>query len=231
MRVFLAGATGAIGRRLIPLLHERGLSIIGTTRSPAKAEALAAAGVTPVVVDMLDAAAVFRAVAEARPDVVMHQLTDLPRVFAPEALEAGRLRTARLREEATPYLIGAALAAGVRRVIVQSICFVYAPGPRPHLETDPLASPSIQAMESGVLSTAGIEAVILRYGRFWGPDTWSDMPAGDAPLHVDAAAGAAVLAVGRGAAGVYNIAEDDGTVSIAKARRELGFDPGFRLPV
>jgi len=125
------------------------------------------------------------------------------------------------------------VAAGARRVVAQSIAFVYAPGRTPHDEDDPLVpGPStngVRALESAVTGTDGIAGVVLRYGRFYGPGTWTPVPEGAAPLHVDAAAQAALLALDRGPAGVYNIAEDDGAVSIEKARRELGFDPAFRL--
>ncbi|HVZ64736.1 MAG TPA: NAD(P)-dependent oxidoreductase [Lacunisphaera sp.] len=228
MRIFLAGATGAIGRRLVPLLLGAGHDVTGSTRSREKAGELSRRGITPVVVDMFDQAGVRRALAEARPEILIHQLTDLPKVFDPAQMEAARARNARLRAETTPVLLEAARQAGVRRAIVQSICFVYAPGRVPHDETDPINSPSVQVLEDTTLRTPGIDGVVLRYGRLWGPGTWADNP-GEAPnLHVDAAAHAALLAITRGAPGVYNIAEDDGAVTITKAVRELGFDPGFR---
>jgi nucleoside-diphosphate-sugar epimerase len=161
---------------------------------------------------------------------VIHQLTDLPQVFDPAAMDAARARNARLREEATPHLMRAAQAAGARRAIVQSICFVYASGPEPHVEADAIDSPSVRAMEASALGTARVEGVVLRYGRLWGPGTWTDVPQGPAPLHVDAAAHAALLAITRGSPGVYNVAEADGAVATAKAERELGFDANFRLP-
>lgn len=191
---------------------------------------LAALGVEPVVVDMFDAEAVMRAVVAARPDIVIHQLTDLPKKFDPAAMPAARERNARLRAEATPILMRAARSAGVRRVVVQSICFAYAGSQTPHLESEAIASPGVSAMESAALNTAGVDGVILRYGRLWGPGTWADTPSGlTAPLHVDAAAHAAFLAITRGPPGIYNVAEDDGTVLTTKARTELGFDPNFRL--
>ena len=136
--------------------------------------------------------------------------------------------------------MAAARAAGARRLIAQSIAFAYADGPEPHAETDALAAgegdePSavsvrgVRALEAAVMNVSGIEGVVLRYGRLYGPGTWNT-PNARAPLHVDAAARAALLAVTRGTPGIYNIAEDDdGAVSVAKARRELGFDPAFRL--
>src|SRR5206468_2704377 len=113
-------------------------------------------------------------------------------------------------------------------VIVQSICFCYAGNQLPHLESDAIDSPSVSTMESAALNTTGIEGVVLRYGRLWGPGTWADTPSGlAAPLHVDAAAHAAFLAITRGPPGIYNVAEDDGTVSTMKARSQLSFSPAF----
>ena len=143
-----------------------------------------------------------------------------------------------LRIEGTRNLMAAAQAAGVRRVVAQSIAFIYAPGPKPHREGDPLDESEAQrmtvsgvvALEDSVLKTPGIDGVVLRYGRLYGPGTWFAAASGTGPLSTDAAAHAALLAVSRGAPGIYNIAEDDGALSIEKARRELGFDPGFRMP-
>jgi nucleoside-diphosphate-sugar epimerase len=231
MRVFLAGAAGAIGRRLVPLLLQAGATVVGTTRSPEKAATLRSAGIEPVVLDMLQAEAVRRAVQVARPEVVIHQLTDLPAVFDEAALAAARPRNARLRAVATPILMQAARDAGVRRVIVQSICFVYAGGTPPHRETDVVTAPGVVEMESAALGTPPVEGVVLRYGRLWGPGTWANRPDGlVAPLHVDAAAHAALLAISRGAPGVYNVAESDGFVDTSAAVQQLDFDPSFRLP-
>jgi nucleoside-diphosphate-sugar epimerase len=120
---------------------------------------------------------------------------------------------------------------------VQSVAFSYAPGGEPHPETDPLnlADPTraitvkgAAVMEQEVLAAAGFDAIVLRYGLLYGPGTWYETPQRKPALHVDAAAQAALLAVTRGAAGIYNIADDDGAVSITKARAALGFDPEFR---
>ena len=231
MRIFLAGAAGAIGRRLVPLLQGAGATIIGTTRSPEKAAALRDAGVEPVIVDMFDADAVHRAVQAAQPDFVIHQLTDLPAISDPDALAAARPRNARLRAVVTPILMQAAKAAGAQRAVVQSIGFVYAGGISPHRESDPVVAPGVVELETATLGTQGIEGVVLRYGRLWGPGTWASRPTGlAAPLHVDAAAHAALLALTRGSPGIYNIAENDGTIDTTKAVQQLGFDPSFRLP-
>lgn len=237
MRVFVAGLSGAIGRRLMPLLREAGHDVTGMTRSAAVAREFEAAGVRAVVADVFDADALKRAVVDARPEIVMHQLTDLPRVLADEAqLAAAYPRNARIRTEGTRNLVAAANAASARRFIVQSAAFAYAPGHQPHVETDPLnlvdgpRLVTVRAaadMERQVLES-GMEPVVLRYGLLYGPGTWSDGPARKPPVHVDAAAHAAVLAL-TGKPGIFNIADDDGTVSIDKARREWWFDPGFRL--
>jgi nucleoside-diphosphate-sugar epimerase len=239
VRIFLAGASGAIGRRLTPLLLAAGHSVTGTTRSGDRAAELRARGVEAVVVDVFDAAALRDAVVGARPEVVIHQLTDLPQVFDRERLAASLADNARLRIAGTANLVAASLAAGARRLIAQSIAFAYAAGPEPHRENDPLASAEgkspdaisaggVRALETAVVDARGIVGIVLRYGRLYGPGTWNT-PNARAPLHVDAAAHAALLAVTRGAAGIYNIAEDDCAVTIEKARNELGFDPDFRL--
>lgn len=237
MRIFLAGVSGAIGRRLTPLLRQAGHDVTGMTRSADVARELGAAGVEAIAVDVYDAAALQRAVASARPQVVMHQLTDLPRTLDDEAqLAAAYPRNARIRTEGTRNLIAAAKAAGARRFIVQSVAFAYAPGKEPYAESDPLnlvdgpRLVTVRAaadMEEQVLES-GLEAVVLRYGLLYGPGTWSQGPSRKPPLHVDAAAHAALLAL-TAKPGIYNIADDDGTVSIAKARTELGFDPAFRV--
>jgi nucleoside-diphosphate-sugar epimerase len=240
MRIFLAGATGAIGRRLLPLLVRAGHEVTGTTRSAQRRDSLRAAGATPVVVNVYDADALLEEVLRAEPEIVIHQLTDLPQVKDPAAMAAKRPDNTRLRIEGTRNLMAAATAAGTRRVIAQSIAFVYPPGHEPHVETEALPTepdgspaPSVRgaaSLEEQVLGGTGIEGIVLRYGRLYGPGTWEkDRPAGTGYLHVDAAAGAALLAVTRGAPGIYNIAEDDGEFAIDKARRELGFDPKFRL--
>jgi nucleoside-diphosphate-sugar epimerase len=238
MKVFLAGAAGAIGRRLVPLLREAGHDVTGTTRSGEKAAELKARGITAVVVDVYDAVALRDAVVGARPDVVIHQLTDLPKM-----LDQKRPRdfggNMRLRIEGTANLVAAAQAAGAHRLIAQSIAFAYAPGPQPHVETDPIASAEgdtppamaargVRGLEGVVLGAASLHGIVLRYGRLYGPGTWYAAPSGRGALHVDAAAHAALLAMTRGQPGAYNIAEPDGTLVIDKAMHNLGFNPAFR---
>jgi nucleoside-diphosphate-sugar epimerase len=237
MKIFLAGASGAIGRRLVPLLLRAGHEVTGTTRSAETGETLAKAGVAPAVLDVYDAAAIIEAMRAAQPEIVIHQLTDLPQEFDQEKISQSYSANARIRTQGTRNLLAAAQESGVHRMIVQSIAFAYAPGGEPHLETDPLnlADPlrsvtvkGTAAMEEMVLAAPGMAGIVLRYGMLYGPGTWhATTPASRPALHVDAAAQAALLAVTRGS-GIYNIADDDGAVAIDKARRGLGFDPGFR---
>src|SRR6516164_9306590 len=138
MKIFLAGATGAIGRRLVPLLVKAGHSVIGTTRSTTKADVLRAAGAEPVVVDVFDAPALSAAVLKAQADIVVHQLTDLPLGLNPSQMTEGTVRNARMRSQGTQNLVAAALGAGVHRLVAQSIAWMYAPGNEPHSEDNPL---------------------------------------------------------------------------------------------
>ena len=240
MRIFLAGAAGVIGKRLAPLLRDAGHHVVGTTRSTSKAEALRAAGVEPVIVDVFDAPALLRAVSAARPDIVIHQLTDLPPGLDPARMADAALRNARIRREGTGNLVAAALAAGVQRLVAQSIAWMYAPGHEPHGEDDPLdvratgtraiTADGVATLERLTVASPPISGIVLRYGHLYGPGTGSD--AADAPaLHVDAAASAALLAIEKPRRGIYNIAEPNGYLSTDKAQRELGFDPSFRLAV
>ena len=232
MRIFLAGAGGAIGRRLTPLLRAAGHQVIGTTRSADKSAALKRLGAEPVVVDVFDAPALARAVAVAAPQAIIHQLTDL--AFAPASphYQEGLARNARLRIEGTRNLVAAATSAGVVRMVAQSIAFIYAPGPGARVESDSLQSgtptaDAVAVMEQAVLSLP--QGIVLRYGFFYGPGTWSEATPHPPAVHVDAAAQACLLALTKGAPGIYNIAEDDPGLSSEKARRELGFDPAFRI--
>ena len=226
--VFVAGAAGAVGRRLCLLLVADGWHVTGTTRSPQRADALRVLGVEPVIVNVYDEPALHRAVADSDAGIVIHQLTDLPPALDPAQMPEALVRFARIRDVGTRHLIAAAVASGVTRLIVQSIAFVYAPGPMPYREDARLKSAAIGAFEQQVLS-APLAGLVLRYGAFYGPGTGFDDRHGAGPVHVDAAADAARRAVTRGAAGVYNVAEDDGTVSIDRARVELGWSPDSRI--
>ena len=239
-RIFLAGAAGAVGKRLAPLLREAGHHVAGTTRTESRAAELRALGVEPFVVDVFDAPALTRAVALARPEIVIHQLTDLPPGLDPSRMGEALVRNARIRDEGTRNLVNAAIAAGAHRLVAQSIAWAYAPGPKPYAEDDPLDAGAegaravsvggIIALENWTLKSPPLAGIILRYGRLYGPGTGAEAPTGPLSLHVDAAAYAAFLAVDRGDPGIFNIAEPNGEVATEKARRELGWRADFRLP-
>jgi nucleoside-diphosphate-sugar epimerase len=235
--IFVAGASGAIGRRLVPLLVAGGWRVVGMTRSTTKSVLLSDLGASPVVADVYDALTVRSVIADARAEIVVHQLTDLPPGLDASRMEEATRRNARIRDEGTRNLIAAAVAAGVRRLVAQSIAFVYADGTQPHSEYDKLATDAegrigvsargVASLERQVLE-APLEGLVLRYGRLYGPGTGTDVPSGKARLHVDAAAKAAALAVARGEPGVYNITEDDGAVSSEKAKHQLGWTADWR---
>lgn len=237
--VFVAGATGAIGRRLVPLLVADGWRVVGTTRAAEKAGLVSDLGAVPAIVDVFDAEAIASAVAAAAPDVVIHQLTDLPAGLDPAKMVEATARNARIRDEGTRNLVAAATSAGVGRIIAQSVAFAYAQGPQPYDEEAPLAvdaegragvsARGVASLEAQVLA-GPFAGIALRYGRLYGPATGFAAPAGPAPVHVDAAARAAALAARQGAPGLYNIAEDDGTVSSEKAKRDLGWAADWRAP-
>jgi len=232
MKIFVAGAAGAIGRPLVPLLIEAGHQVTGTTRSDERAAWLTSVGAHPVVVDAYDAHAVRDAILEAGPDVVIDQLTDLARGFSGEDVAS----TARLREGTTGTLVEAAVAAGARRLVAQSGAWQYADGPLPHDETHPLRTPTdeprdaglrgIIALERIVLAAAGIEAIVLRYGYFYGPGTsYTPGEAPDLKVSIEGAARATVLAVEHGPPGIYNVVDDIKSVSNTRARELLGWAP------
>jgi nucleoside-diphosphate-sugar epimerase len=153
---------------------------------------------------------------------------------------AAIVRTARIRDEGTRNLVRAAIAAGARRLVAQSIAWAYAPGPEPHAEMDPLDAGAegagginvrgLLALEELTLKSPPLEGVVLRYGQLYGPGTSSERPSNHAPVHVDAAAYAALLAIDQGDPGIYNIAQPNRHVATEKARAELGWTPDFRLP-
>ncbi|WP_266064092.1 NAD-dependent epimerase/dehydratase family protein [Brucella intermedia] len=238
--IFLAGATGAVGKRLVPQLLAAGYDVFGTTRSADKARDLEAVGVSPVVVDVFDAEGLKREVIAAKPDVIIHQLTDLPPAVDPSRGAEFAARNARIRREGTANLMEAAIAAGVRRVVAQSIAWAYASGKEPYDESAPLdlAAPEprsvsvagVAALEAAVLGKpAAVTGIVLRYGHLYGPATGADSPDATLAIHVDAAARAALLAVEAGAHGIYNIAEPGPKVTSVKAIRDLGWTPEFRV--
>lgn len=237
--LFLAGATGAIGRRLAPQLIADGWRVVGSTRGRDRAEALRLLGVEPVIVDVFDAAALTEAICAARPEIIIHQLTDLPAGLDPAKMIEATQRNARIRSEGTRNLVEAGIRAGVRRFIAQSVAFAYADGPSPYTESAPLAvhaegragvsARGVATLEQRVM-TAPFEGIVLRYGRLYGPGTGFDRPDFPAPVHVDAAARAATLATAHGEPGIYNVAEDDGMVDSSKAKRQLHWSATWRMP-
>ena len=223
---------------LCRLLVADGWHVVGTTRKAESAKTLEALGVEPAILDVFDRDALRQAVLAAQPAAVIHQLTDLPQQLRPEDLPEVLARNARLREIGTRHLIDACLAAAVRHVIAQSIAFAYAPGLQPYAEdaplnvnaTDAVAARTARAVDmlERLVLNGPFRGMVLRYGRFYGPGTWALSPPAGVAVHVEAAAEAARLALGRGDAGIYNIAEPGGTVSIAKAVGQLGWSPAFR---
>jgi nucleoside-diphosphate-sugar epimerase len=238
-RIFVAGASGVIGRRLCLLLVQDGWQVTGTTRSPAKAETLRRMGVEPVVVDVFDAEKLKQVVVQAQAEVVIHQLTDLAAGFASGNMEEARRLNAHLREVGTRNLVAAAIAGGARCMIAQSIAFAYAPGFMPYQEDAPLnvdapdeagglSARGVAGLERQVLSGPWI-GIVLRYGRLYGPGTGVESPLSGGPVHVDAAADAARRAITHGRHGIYNVAEEDGAVSSARAFHDLDWHPDFRI--
>ncbi len=224
MRIFLAGGTGVIGRSLLPRLIAAGHQVTGLARTAEGAGRLAAAGADAAVADVFDASALAEAVRAAALEVVIHQLTALgDRDFAANA---------RIREIGTRHLVDAARAAGVRRIIAQSIAWMYGSGDAPATEQEPLdlAAPAprsgsvaaVVALESAVREVP--EWVVLRYGLFYGPGTWYSPDgaiaaqardgklAADADvssfLHVEDAAAAAVAAL-TWPSGAVNVVDDE----------------------
>jgi nucleoside-diphosphate-sugar epimerase len=239
MKLFIAGAGGAIGRRMLLILKQRDYVVFGTTRSKDKAESLRAAGIEPLVLDVFNASAVHDAMLRCRPDVVIHQLTDLPYGLDPAQMPAATVRNARVRKEGTQNLVDAAITAGAQRFIAQSIAWIYAPGVEPHSEADPIEAAvgpraitlnGVRALETLTLNSQPLNGTVLRYGMLYGPGTGKEDRRGlNVPVHVDAAAQAAVLAIERASPGIYNVAEENPHVDSSKARRELGWDPDFRV--
>jgi nucleoside-diphosphate-sugar epimerase len=238
VRVFVAGASGAIGRPLVPKLIAAGHEVTGMTRSEARAEDVRAAGADAAVVDVFDADALEAAMSAAAPEVVIHQLTALPERmnFRRRNLYEG---TNRVRTEGTRNLIRGARAAGAGRFISQSIAFAYRPDGGPvKSEDDPLLDDAPPPFASGVealhemeglaLGSEGLDGLVLRYGFFYGPGTHygpdgtltADVRRRRLPIvgdgrgvfsfiHVDDAADATVAAVERGSPGIYNIVDDE----------------------
>jgi nucleoside-diphosphate-sugar epimerase len=235
MRVFLAGASGAIGRPLTAMLVAAGRDVTGTTRSADGVTTIAAAGARVAVVDVLDETALNAAVRASRPEVVIHQVTNLALKRGEQLGEQQLARNAEVREIGTRNLLDAAVAAGARRFIAQSIAWLYLSGPEPHTEEESIVPDDRRAIDrtrAGVIELERLvtmerklEGVVLRYGRLYGPGTWDATPPEPPTVHVSAAAHAAALAVDGGEPGIYNIVDDAGPVSNAKARRILRWTP------
>jgi nucleoside-diphosphate-sugar epimerase len=235
--IFLAGAAGAIGRSLVPLLVDAGYTVHGSTRRIERASQIEQAGATPVIVDVFDARALSDALQRIRPTAVIHQLTDLPPALDPAKLPQAIAGNARIRDEGTRNLLAAAMAAGSKRFVAQSIAWAYCEGPRPYDESRPLDTGAqgnrlvtvrgVASLESQVL-TAPLIGTVLRYGQLYGPGTGSELAKGASPVHVDAAAYAVLLALRHARAGAFNIAEDNAVVSTAKAKRVLGWSADWR---
>ncbi len=237
MKVFVAGATGAIGRPLVRMLVAEGHRVTGMTRSPAKAEALRTAGAEPVVADALDGPAVHRAISQARPEAVIHQLTAIPAQLDPRKIERDFALTNRLRTEGTRNLLEAAHASGAERLIAQSVAFIYAPGPPGtlHTETDPLNANPPKRFRRTAAATAELErqvlgagGQVLRYGYFYGPGSaisragsmGAEVARRRLPvvgggtgvwsfIHVEDAARATVATLASEGSGAYNIVDDE----------------------
>jgi 2-alkyl-3-oxoalkanoate reductase len=238
MKVFVAGAAGALGTRLVPMLVNGGHEVVAMTRSPGKADALRALGAEPVVADGLDRGAVMQAVMRAEPEVVIHQMTALANVKSLKKFDDDFALTNRLRTEGIDHLVEAARAAGARRFIAQSYGnWNYEPtGSGLKSEDDPLtANPpanqrrsleAIRHLERTVLES-GLEGIALRYANFYGPGNaigrggqFVEMVAkrrfpivGDGAgvwsfIHIDDAAAATVAAMERAAPGIYNVVDD-----------------------
>ncbi|MCK1641084.1 NAD-dependent epimerase/dehydratase family protein [Bradyrhizobium sp. 157] len=239
MRILVAGATGAIGLKLVPQLVEAGHSVVGTTRTAAKAEIIKRMGAEPAIADGLDAPAMRAAVIAAKPDIVIDQMTDLAAVTDLRHFDRAFATTNRLRTQGTDFLLAAAREASVKRFIAQSFCgWTYGRGEAIKTEADPLDSDppeelrrtlqAIQHLESAVIGSANPEGIVLRYGSFYGPDTGllsramiDQLRRRRVPLigggggrwsfiHVEDAAAATVAAVERGKPGnIYNIVDDE----------------------
>lgn len=265
MKIFVAGATGVLGRRLVPGLMNAGHDVVGMTRTQRGAETVRALGATAVVGDGLDRDGVMRAVVESAPEVVVHQMTVLSSAPNIRRFDDTFAATNRLRTEGTRNLLDAAAAAGARRFVAQS----YAGWPYERsghglkTEEDPLdPSPpvrmsrtlaAIRQLESMVTGQDEVEGVVLRYGSFYGPGSdfsrEGSMVAqvrkrrlpviGDGAgvfsfVHLDDAAGATVLAVDHGHAGIYNVVDDEPApagVWLPELARMIGAKPPRRMPV
>jgi 2-alkyl-3-oxoalkanoate reductase len=239
MRVFVAGAAGAVGSRLLPLLVEAGHQVVGMTRSAAKADLIRRSGAAAVVADGLDAGAVRAAVVSARPEVIVHEMTSLRGAADMRQFDKSFALSNRLRTAGLDHLLAAAREAGTKRILAQSFCgWPYAHvGGHVKSEEDPLDSDpaprqrqtlsAIRYLESKVPQARPLAGLVLRYGAFYGPGTGTTdeftleqlrrrlFPiVGNGAgwwsfVHIDDAASATGIAVEHGDAGIYNIVDDE----------------------
>jgi len=261
MRVFLAGATGVIGRPLVSQLLTAGHEVIGLTRSEERAQELRGQDAEPVVCDALDGDRLIESVVKAKPDAIIHQLTAIPHQIQPRRLARQFEQTNRLRTEATRNLIGAARQAGSSKILAQSISFAYQPVGGPvKAEEDPLWIDPPAAFAPVLHAIVDLErqvertefGIVLRYGYLYGPGTAYARDGSIAYgvsqrqfpvvgngagifsfIHVEDAAAATVAALDRGAAGVYNIVDDEPApvcVWLPFYAEVLGAPPPRRVP-
>ena len=238
MRVLITGATGAIGRPLVVALHAHGHAVTGLTRDPNNADLLASLGAQPLVADVLDRDATTSAVFEARPDIVVDQLTALPRTYTPESMRSTLAASRAVRTTGGDNVYSAAVLAGARRYVAQSGCYYYRPGYGLADECEPWVEHAPPLVAAGVSALTAVEqrtlgsnrplaGVALRYGFFYGPGTWfhpdgdvaAQLRAGKYPvvgsgagrwsfIHIDDAVAATVAAVEADIIGVFNICDD-----------------------
>ncbi len=249
MRVFVAGATGAVGRQLVPALVASGHSVVGLTRTAAKRETIKQMGAEPVVADGLDGGAVGAAVTSTKPDIVIDEMTDLSDVTNFRHFDRSFANTNRLRTRGTDLLLAAAREAGVKRFIAQSFCgwaFARAGGPvkseADALDPDPPEElrrtlEAIQYLERTVTDSTNPEGIVLRYGSFYGHRRVPLIGDGSgwwSFVHVDDAAAATVSAIERGKAGnIYNIVDDHPAQVrewLPALAEMLGAKPPFHVP-
>ncbi|NOJ50032.1 NAD-dependent epimerase/dehydratase family protein [Bradyrhizobium archetypum] len=261
MRIFVAGATGAVGRPLVAALITAGHSVVAMTRRAGKAEAIKRMGAEPAIADGLDPVAVEAAVGSAKPDIVIHQMTDLAGMTDLRHFDRAFATTNQLRTRGTDYLLAAAREAGVKRLIAQSYCgWTYDRSGEPvKTEADPLdvdppeelrrTLEAIQYLEGTVAGSANPEGIVLRYGAFYGPDTGMlSRPMIDqvrhrrVPLigggggrwsfiHVEDAASAAVAAIERGRPGEIYNIVDDEPAPVSEWLPALATLLGARPPI
>jgi 2-alkyl-3-oxoalkanoate reductase len=256
MRVLVVGASGAIGTRLVPQLVGRGHEVFGSSRAPDGAERLRTLGAQPIVLDVLDPAAVRRAMDAARPDAIVHEATALADLRDFKNFDRSFAQTNRLRTEGTDLLLAAARDAGVRRVVAQSYaCHRYAREGGPvKTEDDPLDPTPVPAMRQTLAAMQYLDEAVtaaggiaLRYGSFYGApdDRFVDaIRRGAFPIvgdgggvwsfiHLDDAAAATALAIEHGGPGAYNIVDDEPAPTsewLPEIARILGAKPPQRYP-